>query len=114
MKSVKIDPAIVSDERLAAKVNRANEILAAVLHRSADLFHVEWALAAGGQRGQAVRVRIADDSESASMDLNAGEFDDPLLLKSRLHGLYGELLESRSDRLAAASDRLVRELVGQL
>jgi hypothetical protein len=48
------------------------------------------------------------------MDLNAGEFDDPLLLKSRLHGLYGELLESRSDRLAAASDRLVRELVGQL
>ena len=94
-RSLKISADIGSDDKLGEKVEQANAVLAELLGPSVGTTNVEWSV----QRDPArITLRLSDWTGDVLRTFKPGEFDNPWLLRSRLHRIWGDLLQARSDR----------------
>jgi hypothetical protein len=82
-----------------ALVQNATKMLEEVVARHANEITAEWDKTKDSHGRPAYVLRISDDFGSASMIFSPGDLEPKNFLSYRLYGLWGDLLEVRSNRL---------------
>ncbi|HEX4591301.1 MAG TPA: hypothetical protein VH120_15300 [Gemmataceae bacterium] len=101
---------IKSDKQLAAAVDEASSLLETILGRAADTVTAEWSIEADPQGRKVVLLKISDWTGAVSTMIAPEDLSRPYRLYSRLHKLWGDLLQVRSDRQL----QKLNETIGQL
>lgn len=109
---VAIEDSIQQDPRLSSAISRAQETLAEELGPSAESVTAFWGLERDDRGRPLVILRLSDFTGSAQDRFSLEEFDDSWRLRTRLHRLWGDLLQDRSDKQVAALQQLIGQSAG--
>lgn len=97
MRKVRTD---IKDARLEALAQHASKVLDSVTGPSSQLVDAVWIERMDSKQRPVVLLELKDPWGSASTSFSPEELQQELQLKDRLYTLWGDLLQSRSDRLA--------------
>jgi hypothetical protein len=94
---------------LYALAKQGTAHLEEVLGRSASVVRAEWDRVEDARGRTAVELRLWDGGESATARFAPDEMANPYHMRSRLYTMWGDLLQTHSDRQVKKLQELVAE-----
>lgn len=112
MKNIVIDPVVSQNPEWNQAVKASTKVLEEVLGPSAPLVEADWSKTQDERGRPWLLLRITDLTGAAEAKFAPEELKNAPHLRDRLHWLWGDLLQDRSEKLAHKLRETVQQLRG--